>query len=100
MSAHPVASTLRGFSQALSRTLVSEDAAHAGGVADHRAVSENGPADHDRPLVMRPGPDLDRIAAQGRDPAEHTQRLFPGQRRGRSKGNGVSVHRSFSRGIR
>ena len=32
MSAHPVASTLRGFSQALSRTLVSEDAAHAGGV--------------------------------------------------------------------
>jgi len=32
VSAHPVASTLRGFSQALSRTLVSEDAAHAGGV--------------------------------------------------------------------
>ena len=29
MSAHPVATTLKGFSQALARTLVSEDAAHA-----------------------------------------------------------------------
>ncbi len=32
MSAHPVARTLRGFSQALARTLVSEDAAHARGL--------------------------------------------------------------------
>lgn len=32
MSAHPVASTLKGFSQALARTLVSEDAAHASGL--------------------------------------------------------------------
>jgi cobalt ECF transporter T component CbiQ len=32
VSAHPVASTLRGFSQALARTLVSEDAAHSGGL--------------------------------------------------------------------
>src|SRR5208283_2419513 len=61
-------------------------------------MAERGPADHHRPLVVRPGPDFDRIAAQGSDPAEQAQWLFPGLRGRRPESDGGDGHESFSHG--